>query len=71
MDEFKRICICKYCGRPEYWGDFRWLSSKQCCRDCYKAEYEAENKKPYTWDDLDGPRPTMEDYKKQEAGEGR
>lgn len=41
MDEFKRICICKYCGRPEY------------------------------WDDLDGPRPTMEDYKKQEAGEGR
>lgn len=66
MDDMKRIVICKYCGNPEYYGRMMWLSGKCCCRNCYRAEYEAENKKPYTWDDLDGERPTMEDYKRQE-----
>lgn len=23
-DEMKRIVICKYCGKPEYYGEMRW-----------------------------------------------
>lgn len=36
------------------------------CRDCYKANYEQETKELYTWDDLDGKRPTMKEYREQE-----
>ena len=71
MDEMKRIHICKSCKRPEYWGEFRWLSGSMICRNCYRAIWERENKKIYKWDDLDGRRPTMEEYKKQEARESR
>lgn len=67
MDEMKRIVICKYCGRPEYYGEMRWLSAKCCCRDCYKADYESISGKLYRWDDLDGKRPTMDEYKAQEG----
>lgn len=67
LDQNKEIVICKYCGRPEFWGDMRWLSGRCTCRDCYKEEYEREYKRPYTWDDLDGRRPTMEEYELQEA----
>ena len=67
MDEMKRIVICKYCGRPEYYGNMMWLSGKCLCRNCYRVEWEHENKKPYTWDDLKGKRPTMEEYRKQES----
>lgn len=63
MDE---IVICKYCGRPEYWGEMRWLSGKCCCRDCYKEDYEKTGK-VYIWSDLDGKRPSMDEYKAQEA----
>ena len=38
--EMNEIYICKYCGKPEYWGEFIWLSAKMMCRDCYKAEFE-------------------------------
>ena len=68
-DEMKRIVICKYCGKPEYYGEMRWLSAKCCCRDCYKAEWESETHKLYTWDDLDGRRPTMDEYNEQEREE--
>ena len=61
-----RIVICKECKKPEYWGEMRWLSGRCVCRDCYKANYEQETKEPYTWDDLDGPRPTVEEYNTQE-----
>ena len=67
MDDMNRIIICKYCNKPEYYGEMRWLSGKCCCRDCYKADYESSTGKPYTWDDLDGKRPTMEEYNAQEA----
>ena len=67
MDDMKRIVICKYCNKYEFYGDMRWLSGRCLCRKCYKAEWEHENKTPYTWDDLDGPRPTKKDYEKQEA----
>ncbi len=41
MDEMKRIVICKYCERPEYYGKMLWLSGgKNCCRKCYREEYE-------------------------------
>ena len=62
------IVICKDCKKPEYWGDMRWLSGRCVCRNCYKADWESSNKKVYTWDDLDGERPTMEQYKEQEEG---
>ena len=71
MDDMKRIVICKYCGRPEYYGKMRWLSGKCTCRDCYRNHYEVKRGKPYTWDDLDGPRPTMDQYKEQERSHGR
>lgn len=65
MDENKRIVICRRCKKPEYWGEMRWPSGFCVCRDCYKAQWESENHKPYTWDDLDGKRPTMEEFEKE------
>lgn len=61
-----KIVICKQCNRPEYWGEMRWLSGKCTCRNCYRANWRDENKTLYEWDDLDGPRPTMDEYEKQE-----
>lgn len=58
--EMEEVVICKYCGVPEYYGEMRWLSGKCCCRDCYKKDYEERTGKKYTWDDLDGKRPTIE-----------
>lgn len=65
MDEMMQIVICKYCNSPEYYGKMRWLSGKCCCRNCYKADYETQYKEPYRWNDLDGKRPTLEEYAKQ------
>lgn len=70
MDEMNKIVICKECGKPEYWGKMRWLSGRCTCRNCYRANWEHESKKPYTWNDLDGQRPTLEEYEKQEDNEG-
>lgn len=68
-DEMKRIVRCKYCNRLEYYGEMRWLSGKCCCRDCYKEDYETQTGKLYTWDDLDGKRPTEVEYREQEANQ--
>lgn len=38
-----KIVICKRCKKPEYWGEMRWISGMQICRDCYKAECERKN----------------------------
>lgn len=66
MDEMKRIVICKHCGRPEYYGEMRWLSGKCYCRACYRSDCEDRTGKLYTWDDLNGQVPTMEEYEQQE-----
>lgn len=66
MDEMKRIVVCRYCSKPEYYGDFRWTSGKCMCRACYRKDYEKHSGKPYTWDDLDGHVPTMEEFAEQE-----
>ncbi|MBS6708959.1 MAG: hypothetical protein KH280_07950 [Blautia sp.] len=66
MINMDKIVICKQCNRPEYWGEMRWLSGKCTCRNCYRANWQDENKALYEWDDLDGPRPTMDEYEKQE-----
>lgn len=66
MDEMRRIIICKHCGKPEYYGEMRWLNGRCSCRDCYKSQWQDENHKFYSWDDLDGKRPTMEEYERQE-----
>lgn len=64
----KKIVICKSCRQPEYWGDMRWLSGRCMCRDCYKADYERQSGTVYKWDDLEGKRPTREEYEEQEVG---
>ncbi|MDD3251793.1 MAG: hypothetical protein PHV18_04440 [Lachnospiraceae bacterium] len=71
-EQNKKIVICKNCNKPEYWGEMRWLSSHCTCRNCYRANWEHETKKLYTWGDLDGPRPTLAEYEaqQQEGGEG-
>ena len=61
IDEMKRAISCKYCGKPEYYGQFRWLDGHMLCRRCYKAEYVRQYKKPYIWDDLDGEFPDCVD----------
>lgn len=61
-----KIVICKRCKKPEYWGEMRWISGMQICRDCYKAEYERENGDLYIWNDLDGKRPAKEEYMRRE-----
>lgn len=45
----------------------RWLSGRCVCRDCYKADYETQTGKVYEWNDLDGKRPTREEYEEQEG----
>ena len=62
----RNIVICKSCNKPEYWGEMRWLSGRCVCRDCYKADYERSTGKAYIWTDLDGKRPTMDEYNRQE-----
>lgn len=66
-DLMDKIVDCKYCGRPEYYGEMRWLNGKCMCRSCYKYEYEQEYRKPYIWDDLDGERPSLKELYKQEG----
>nr|DAY45015.1 MAG TPA: hypothetical protein [Caudoviricetes sp.] len=44
----------------------RWLNGRCSCRNCYKSQWQGENHKLYSWNDLDGKRPTMEEYEKQE-----
>ena len=61
-----KIIICKHCGKPEYYGEMRWLNGRCSCRNCYKNQWQDENHKLYSWNDLDGKRPTMEEYKRQE-----
>lgn len=61
-----KIVICKHCGKPEYYGEMRWLNGRCSCRNCYKSQWQDENHKLYSWNDLDGKRPTMEEYEKQE-----
>lgn len=60
-DPMKVAIRCKYCGKPEYYGEFRWISGHMLCRDCYKADYEDRYKTHYSWDDLDGKRPTEDE----------
>lgn len=63
----EEIVICKLCGRPAgVLEDMRWLNGKCMCRECYKSEYEDFYGKYYKWDDLNGTRPTMENYVCQE-----
>lgn len=33
---------------------------------CYKIQWEKESNDLYRWNDLDGKRPTMEEYQEQE-----
>ena len=67
MDEMNRIVICKHCGKPEYYGEMRWLSGRCSCRICYKAQWQDENHELYKWNDLYGKRPTMSEYENQES----
>ena len=61
-----KIVICKECKKPEYWGQMRWLNGKCTCRDSCRSNYEQTYLKAYVWDDLNGKRPTMDEYREQE-----
>ena len=63
----KEIIVCKHCGKFEYYGEMRWLSGWCGCRSCYKHKVEEIEKKPYAYDDLDGHRPTEDEYIQQQA----
>lgn len=65
MDENKRIVICRRCKKPGILGRNEMAFRFCVSRGCYKAQWESENHKPYTWDDLDGKRPTMEEFEKE------
>ena len=67
MEEEKEIVYCKHCGKFEYWGEMRWLHGRCLCRNFYKDAYQQEYGEPYRWNDLEGPRPSREDYWNQEA----
>ena len=62
----EEIVICKHCNQPEYWGDMRWNNGRCMCRDCYREDYERAHRQNYKWGDLDGKRPTMNEYLDQE-----
>lgn len=64
-NEMKEIIICKHCGKPEYYGEMRWLNGFCGCRDCYKERYHEVYGEHYKWSDLDGKKPTIEDYNEQ------
>lgn len=61
-----KVVICRHCDKPEYYGKMRWLNGICSCRSCYKSQWEDIYHKIYKWNDLDGKRPTMEEYQKQE-----
>lgn len=61
-DPMRVILICKHCGRPEYYGDMRWLNGREECRSCYRHHREEIDREPYKYKDLDGPSPTMAEY---------
>ena len=67
MPENNELVFCQHCGKPEYWGEMQWLSGWCVCRNCYKSIWEQEKHMFYTWADLDGYRPTQEDYERQEG----
>lgn len=69
MGNVDEIVICRHCGKPEYWGVMRWLSGRCSCRNCYRRFWEDQNHRRYKWNDLDGSRPTMEEYQKQKEME--
>lgn len=62
MYEMDEVRACKYCGRMDYWGQFRWLSGRCICRRCHREEYERKTGKLYEWDDLDGQFPEEADH---------
>lgn len=66
LNKIEQILICISCGKPEYYGEMRWLYGRCMCRDCYRADYEEKRQKIYKWDDLDGKRPTVKEYREQE-----
>lgn len=62
----KDIVLCKHCGEPEYFEEMRWLNGFYGCRNCYKTEFKYENQKSYHSNEVDGKRPTMEEYIEQQ-----
>lgn len=62
----KEIIICKHCGKPEYYGEMRWLNGICMCRNCYKSYYEVYYNESYKYNDLDETHyPTLDEYNKQ------
>ena len=69
VDIVNEITICRHCGKAEYVGEMRWSNGRCMCRDCYKSYYEDYYRQAYKWDDLNGKRPTLEEYEEQRRDE--
>ena len=67
-EQKEEIVICKYCGKPEIFGELcAGFLAGALAGIATGAIWEDQSHKRYIWDDLDGLRPTMEEYKEQEA----
>lgn len=66
-EQKEQIVICKECNKPEYSDKMWWLEGRFLCRRCYRSRWEQLNQRKYKWDDLDGSKPTVEEYEQQKA----
>lgn len=66
MNEEQEIVLCRLCKKPEYAAELRRLSGGPVCRTCFRNIFEDMVQDYYHKNDLDGPRPTMEEYEAQQ-----
>ncbi len=67
--EEQEIVLCPLCKKPEYAAEMRSFFGGPVCRTCFKNIYEDLVRDFYRGNDLDGPRPTMEEYEAQHKSE--
>ena len=68
--EEQEIVLCRLCGKPEYAAEQRRALGDPVCRNCYREIYEDIVRDFYRNNDLDGPRPTMEEYEAHQKRNG-
>ena len=66
----QEIVLCKLCSKPDYAAELRSVFGGPVCRDCYRNIFEDLVRDFYRGNDLDGPRPTMEEYEAQQKCKG-
>jgi hypothetical protein len=67
--EEQEIVLCSLCSKPEYAAEQRRILGGLVCRTCYRNIFEDIVEDSYRVHDLDGLRPTMEEYEAQHKSE--